>query len=370
MKRALSPVRKNAALSSFFALMLAMIPVGSAFASPMGEPIEDESRNVELAESSKDAWDFFEALPNGYGEDALKVLNLSPIKEYTHKGEAGDATSLQNMQDSVQWLKKCNELRAQNGLGALKVNYTLLAIAMTDANYSLSAMGHANKFNCGENLSWGYADPFKGWYDEEKAKYDAGNRNQADVGHYLNIINPKNQLVENITYGNTGFAIVKGGNFGIEHAQTFGSLDSNWTPAYQKDLPAGLTFGAATKNGNISVEDYERQLAAFANGESLGSYTGDGDDNGADGSGDAITPDDDSAGGNDGNNDSGIVDAAAPSAPTNDAGIGTKNTTLSATGDTAGFVIAIVGGLVLACIVAAMAWILKKQRIGIKPKAR
>ena len=72
----------------------------------------------------------------------------------------------------------------------------LMAMAEADTNWSSQHLGHAQQFNVGENLSWGYKDPFDGWYTEEKAEYDSGNI--AGAGHYLNIINS--------SYKYTGFA--------------------------------------------------------------------------------------------------------------------------------------------------------------------
>ena len=67
-------------------------------------------------------------------------------------------------------------------------------------------------FGGGENLAWGYSDPFDGWYTEEKATYLTGNYTYGQVGHYLNIIKP--------SYKVTGFACAYS-NSGLACGQTF-----------------------------------------------------------------------------------------------------------------------------------------------------
>ena len=44
-------------------------------------------------------------------------------------------------------------------LGILKVTDYMMATAQADANYSLTNIGHAQQFDIGENLAWGYSDP-------------------------------------------------------------------------------------------------------------------------------------------------------------------------------------------------------------------
>lgn len=49
------------------------------------------------------------------------------------------------------------------------------------------------------NVTLGYIDPYNGWYYDEKAVYDAGEREQQKIGHYLSIISQD--------YHVTGFAM-------------------------------------------------------------------------------------------------------------------------------------------------------------------
>ena len=74
------------------------------------------------------------------------------------------------MKASMQWLKKCNELRKAEGLGELYVNDYFMAIAQSNSNVSAKTMNHMGQFNVGENLAWGNHNkeggPFYSWYTD------------------------------------------------------------------------------------------------------------------------------------------------------------------------------------------------------------
>ena len=141
------------------------------------------------------------------------------LASYTHLGQVDDATNLENMQASIAYMKECNEIRKQEGLPELKVSAWLMAVAQVNANHAKFNIGHAGVYITGENLAWGYgeantdASPYRGWYDEEKAEYLAGNHNFSDIGHYLNIIEGRYTL--------TGYAIGTNGKYSTTHSQEF-----------------------------------------------------------------------------------------------------------------------------------------------------
>ena len=176
------------------------------------------------AEYDKGSFGFFEYV-GAY--DALDVLNNCKYASYTNKGSETYATNLENMKASFDFIRECNSLRTQEGtdptngqtLGTLKVTDYMMATAQADANYSLTNIGHARQFDVGENLAWGYSDPFVGWYDREKQQYLSGISEFEVIGHYLNIVTSY--------YAVTGFAVAQGGSYGIEHAQTFTYLYAN-----------------------------------------------------------------------------------------------------------------------------------------------
>ena len=121
------------------------------------------------------------------------------------------------MKASLKYIRECNDLRAKEGLPPLKVSDVLMARAQADVDWSDDNLDHAMQFNMGENLAWGYDDPFDGWYTDEKASYDKqkaeGVEHPQGTGHYTNIIEPN--------YDITGFAVSQNGDMGITHGQTF-----------------------------------------------------------------------------------------------------------------------------------------------------
>ena len=170
---------------------------------------------------------------------ALEILNKADYASFTHKGNPNDATAVKNMLASIPEMKVCNALRARHGLKPLRVTYELVAMAMSDANWSSSHIAHAQQFNVGENLAWYPEKPFTGWYDKEKALYDADPvKNKAAAGHYLNIIREK--------YECTGFAIATYAN--NEYRQ----------PCFDQ------TFLWETNDSkSMTVDEYERELTQW-----------------------------------------------------------------------------------------------------------
>lgn len=159
-------------------------------------------------------------------KEIFNVNNAFPsrgeLASYTHMGQAGDATSLENMQASIAYLKEYDKLRKQNGLSTPKVSMVAMAIAQVNANYAQAEGNHSGVYGYSENLAWGYgeagtgASPFRGWYEYEKKQYEAGNHKFSEVGHYLNIVNPDDET--------TGFALQKVNGV---YAQEFGYFEEN-----------------------------------------------------------------------------------------------------------------------------------------------
>ncbi|WP_295568117.1 N-acetylmuramoyl-L-alanine amidase family protein [uncultured Holdemanella sp.] len=178
----------------------------------------------ELAQLKQGSKGYFDSIGVGESIDCIFDKNSSSPAEaglasYTNMGQKDDATSLENMQASIAYLKECNEIRKKEGLPELKVSTWLTAIAQVNANHAKSNMEHAGVYATGENLAWGYGNantagsPFRGWYDEEKAEYLAGNHKFSETGHYQNIVEKENTV--------TGFAIGTNGSYGTVHCQEF-----------------------------------------------------------------------------------------------------------------------------------------------------
>lgn len=145
---------------------------------------------------------------------AVDTLKDAKYSDYTHIGNDKDATSLVNMRNTLKFLKECNELRAKHGLAPLKVNGAMMAAAQSNLNWSAIHIDHSQQYSVGENLAWGYTDPFDGWYYYEKELYEEDPiKNAGKIGHYLNIINPD--------YTVTGFAISQYGEYSESFGQVF-----------------------------------------------------------------------------------------------------------------------------------------------------
>ena len=165
--------------------------------------------------------------------DALNAIYNSQYASSTTPGAYGDATDINYMPASLQFIDECNGLRAKHGLPTLKVTDYLMACEEADVNWSKDHTAHAKQFYMGENLAWGYSDPFSGWYDKEKALYDSGTTDPEQTGHYLNIIDP--------SYTTTGFAITDLGTnpYGVTMGQAFhydGGSEAYTTEEYRRRI--------------------------------------------------------------------------------------------------------------------------------------
>ena len=126
------------------------------------------------------------------GQRALAILNyassdqMKTAERKTSIGTADDATSLENVAASFDYLRKLNEIRSEEGLTELKVTDVAMALAQGQANASRVEYGRAHNNELlqyengkylngyGENLYWtsgnGSVDSaFDGWYTKEKA---------------------------------------------------------------------------------------------------------------------------------------------------------------------------------------------------------
>ena len=94
-------------------------------------------------------------------------------------GDEKDATSLDNVRRAVEVMKKINELRAaDDNYAGLRdkpatTNFHFLATAEAGAMRGAALMRHSQLTTSCEDLAFGYSDPTVGWYNEEKADFDA-----------------------------------------------------------------------------------------------------------------------------------------------------------------------------------------------------
>ena len=94
-------------------------------------------------------------------------------------GDHKDATNLENLFRSIDFMKMINELRAtdDNFTGDLQrnespTNFYFMAVAEAGAMRGAGVMGHTCLLTTCENLAFGYIPPTYGWYTREKAKFD------------------------------------------------------------------------------------------------------------------------------------------------------------------------------------------------------
>ncbi len=184
---------------------------------------------------------FFESMGSDLAASFLKdPEKMSGVADTNTKlGASYDATDLGNMKKALETMSKINQIRKDVGMQQLEVTDSIMAIGQIQANYAAKKgnhMGLAPGYNLntvmavGENLAWGYPDPFVGWYDQEKAVFDKavkelygktglagqaandfyGENHEkidewvasyqattdpyAQIGHYLAIINPVNTV--------------------------------------------------------------------------------------------------------------------------------------------------------------------------------
>ncbi len=230
----------------------------------------EEQLQVLQAQYASGSLGFFQAIDN---DDATKAMNVilsrtDGLYDYTHVGKENDATSLENMKASLAWIKECNELRAKHGLPALGVNSYMMAIAQKQLNYSAVEVGHSQKYQVGENLAWGYENPFDGWYDKEKAIYERylaqgltpeeiENDHFQEVGHYLNIIEDG--------YYITGFAVnTEPHRYNVAYGQVFTYRGSGYTVEnYEKmldDYCSGIEKAIAAKQEELETAQADNSL--------------------------------------------------------------------------------------------------------------
>lgn len=180
----------------------------------------------EQAQGGKGSAGFFQESGDGRAasvltDPAVERGTGTSFGDYVDLGADGDATSIDNMLAALDWIEYCNEhYRKPNGLPELLVTDEAMAVAQRNADFSTSHYQHASSdmmggvYGEGENLyvsRIGKERAYVGWYDSEKAVWDAAvaedpslKQYETDgyglmqrdpelyhrVGHYLNIIDP------------------------------------------------------------------------------------------------------------------------------------------------------------------------------------
>lgn len=227
------------------------------------------ARDAAIEQESKGSIGFFE---EQNATQALYDLRNCTYKEYVKTLENGateaeakkSATSLDNMKQAFVSLHWHQELIHSIGMDDLKITHTLMAHAQANADYSADIIAHSKQFSGeGENLSWGYKNPFDGWYTEEKAVLDEAMEDTttyptlkqdfdtlstydfymkypslfSNVGHYMNIIDK--------TYKYTGMA--------------YGTLSTRYSNTYSQE------FRTSTSETSYTLDEYEKMFNDYYN---------------------------------------------------------------------------------------------------------
>ena len=185
--------------------------------------LEEKKKAAEAAKKIQEngSKGFFESI--GATSAANVFSKESNYKKYTQMGQAGDATSLQNMLRALDFIEEANKLRRMNGLEEYKISPYLMAVSQYQTNGSSNFIGHTKVFSVNENLAWGSSTPesaFNVWYYREKENMENGSGN---YGHYSNIMR-KNTTI-------TGFSVCNksGTLYGFCAGQVF------WYPGYTNE---------------------------------------------------------------------------------------------------------------------------------------
>lgn len=170
-----------------------------------------------------------------------------------------DLGSVDTIRKDIASIKECNKLRAGDGnfgpLTPLKVSPVLMAFSaassVASATFSVTYNGTQHvlfasnyfKWSGGENLAWGYTDPFTGWYTAEKKIYDSGDTDYNKTGHYQNIVGG---------WSVTGFA---------------------WNGSTTEQCFSGDYFAQENDPDVVSLSTYSNNFEAFVKNYSLDSAT-------------------------------------------------------------------------------------------------
>ena len=215
------------------------------------KPGYDQARS----QIAKGSLGFFESRGS---TDAVRVLTDPSVTKYQDHIRLDDPdgpTSLSKVRSALEFVEECNRLRAGEGLDALKVSDTAMAVAeaqdsyyMYDKDWNENDMaGHKFQYTpMRENLDMISDDPFDAWYTQEKKNLETG---EGDTGHYKNIVRDG--------YVATGFADGRGGEYDYYYrTQDFITNDTVTSMKdYSIEFPVGDVY---------SPVEYEADLDAYA----------------------------------------------------------------------------------------------------------
>ncbi|WP_295290173.1 CAP domain-containing protein [uncultured Catenibacterium sp.] len=201
---------------------------------------------------------------------------------YDSKNYDKTIASLSDLQEALNYIKMCNQIRAYEGAAPLKVSYYLMVVSAIQNEYTSVKWGHSQIYEVAENiygstrdynstdfldqngnLDVAYLDqlgrdqnldvfstqrqnPFYGWWIKEKVKYEKTNDPNV-AGHYFNIIDKNYTL--------TGFS---------HNNQLHNSGYYTWGQVFAESLVANKLDGSGkVQITGQSVDDFEKTLNAW-----------------------------------------------------------------------------------------------------------
>ncbi|MBQ8967782.1 CAP domain-containing protein [Ruminococcus sp.] len=130
--------------------------------------LDDAKKNYDEGQANnydRGLYAFFESINSGEG---LDTFNGSDYYGSVESGNPDDAVSIDNIRRSIDFLNEANSLRAGEGKPELKVSCRLMALAVMNNDVASNVDQGANNTGLTENLAFGFDDPFRVWYDEER----------------------------------------------------------------------------------------------------------------------------------------------------------------------------------------------------------
>ena len=196
--------------------------------------------------------------------DGAQASARANISDNVDKASRNDAISLDNFRTALDFINEYNQYRARENSEEgttlttdVGMNCRLMAVAAVQLDTSKDVSeGHTQAYHVGENLAWGSSDPFSGWYEKEKAKWEAGDQNFSSVGHYLNIVDQQPTGTVNPTMA-TGFAVhTAAPTYRIAYGQVF-----HTTSGYSQYNPS-IVYSVAEFISRWFEPYYQMQVAA------------------------------------------------------------------------------------------------------------
>lgn len=247
-------MRLKACLAAAMAALLALAP-SDAMASD--DPLVDLAQAKADLKTAKAALVGYEGTGvlgfyrHEGATDAVRVLTDSSVTKYQDHIRLDDPdgpTALSKVRSALEFVEECNRLRAGEGLDALEVSDTAMAVAEAQDSFYMydedwnenDGVHHKMQFGVGENLDSSGDDPFDIWYTDEKADYEEqkadGIAHPVGVGHYLAIIHSH--------YTATGFADGSSNNTDYR-VQDFTDEDTIYSNNDDTALSVGHTYTPA-----------------------------------------------------------------------------------------------------------------------------